>query len=402
MNVIVVESNLAGNGTLALERVKQLGYRAIFVCKDPMEYESIELNPLSIADEVVVIDTYDITKLLAWLDTQVDVKAILAFDDFRVIQAGIMAEYLDLPYHPSVKSLLSVRDKSLFRQKLIGTPYEIPFEIYHSKSPSFGYPVVLKPVDESGSVGVRVCCTPEELNDGIARIHGLNQINGRGFSVSKSALLEKYIMGQEYSAEITFDALKEQWVLIGVSKKITTPPPYCVELAHIFPYALSEVVTNEIERQISKVLSHLGLSNTYAHVEFKICNEQVFLIEINPRPPGGMISHLIENTYGVTPSSLMVASHLGLAIPHPTSDSCGVCGVVFITSTISKSIRSIKVTHSSDLIENTNIYSLPRTVDGLRSGEDRLGYIQLKSGQQEVVENLVMELLDGQGIEIYE
>ncbi|PMF72605.1 hypothetical protein BCV10_20950 [Vibrio lentus] len=60
MNVIVVESNLAGNGTLALERVKQLGYRAIFVCKDPMEYESIELNPLSIADEVVVIDTYEI------------------------------------------------------------------------------------------------------------------------------------------------------------------------------------------------------------------------------------------------------------------------------------------------------------------------------------------------------
>ncbi|MGX9522765.1 ATP-grasp domain-containing protein [Vibrio mediterranei] len=400
MKVIVVESNLAGNGTIALERAKDLGYRAIFVCKDPTEYESVELNPLLVADEVVIIDTYDITKLLAWVTSQVDVKSILAFDDFRVIQAGIMAEYLELPYHPSVKSLLSVRDKSLFRQNLCGTPYEVPYEICDQASPSFGYPAVLKPVDESGSVGVKVCSNPEELNDGLQRISDLNEVNGRGFSVTRSALLEKYISGQEYSAELAFDATKEQWILIGVAKKITTSPPYCVELAHIFPYVLNESI--EIEKKISIALAHLGITHTYVHVEFKLYQEELYLIEINPRPPGGMISYLIEHTYGVPPSALMVASHLGLPIPKSIAESDDVCGVVFITSIEPKSIKSIKVTHDSDLIERTTIYALPRSINGLRSGEDRLGYIQLKPGPLEEVELVVMELLEGIGVEIHE
>ncbi|WP_253664575.1 acetyl-CoA carboxylase biotin carboxylase subunit family protein [Vibrio sp. Y20_XG_PY13] len=402
MNVIIVESNLAGNGTIALKQAKQLGYRTIFVCKDPAEYNSVELNPILVADEVAVIDTYDITKLLAWVATQADIKAVLAFDDFRVIQAGIMAEYLGLPYHPSVKSLLTVRDKSLFRQNLSGTAYEIPHEIYHSNSPSFNYPIVLKPVDESGSVGVKVCLNPEELYDGIARINNLSKVNGRGFSVTKSVLLEKYISGQEYSAELTFDATIEQWILIGIVKKITTPPPFCVELAHIFPYSLNEPTDIEVKKHICRALTHLGLTNTYVHVEFKISEGQVYLIEINPRPPGGMISDLIESMYGIPPSALMVASHLGLPIPEPTAKSDGVCAVAFITSAEPKSIKSIKVTHPSELIKHATVYNLPRTVDGLRSGEDRLGYIQLKAGSLEEVESVVIELLEGTGVEICE
>lgn len=402
MNIIVVESNLAGNGTIALKQAKKLGYHTIFVCKNPNEYNSIELNPILAADEVVIIDTYDITKLLAWVETQVDIKAVLAFDDFRIIQAGIMAEYLGLPYHPRVRNLLSVRDKSLFRKSLSGTEYEIPHEIYHSNSPSFSYPIVLKPVDESGSVGVKVCFNSEELYDGITLINSLNEVNGRGFSSTKSVLIEKYIPGQEYSAELAFDATTEQWVLIGIVKKITTLPPYCVELAHIFPYSLNEPTNIEIKKKICRALAHLGLTNTYVHVEFKIYKGKISLIEINPRPPGGMISDLIESIYGISPSGLMLASHLGLPIRDYSVKSDGVCAVVFITSTEPKSIKGIKITHSSELIKYTNFYNLPRTVDGLRSGEDRLGYIKLKEGALKEIESVVMELIEGVGVEIYE
>lgn len=73
--------------------------------------------------------------------------------------------------------------------------------------------------------------------------------------------------------------------------------------------------------------------------------------------------------------------------------------IVYITDDHKGTVTNITV-NDSDNLARVNIYPLPRNLNGLRSSEDRLGYMILSNENYNLIEERVRSYLNGNGIAI--
>lgn len=152
------------------------------------------------------------------------------------------------------------------------------------------YPVIVKPRDNSGSRGVKLCRSKEELAESMSE----------AFEVSKmdTVLVEEYIEGNEYSIEgLHYEGKSE---VIQFTEKKTTEFPYNVELGHKQPANLTDEQKNAIREIISKIGKALRFENCPSHTELKINERGIFVIETSPRLGGDHItSTLVPLSTGI-------------------------------------------------------------------------------------------------------
>lgn len=401
--VLILESNLSGYGYSAIQYLKETGHRTVFMTRDAGEYRNSVTDPTKVADEIALVDTYDIGKILDFIHGYDGrIVACLAFDDFRVLQSAVVNRYLDGVAHPSVPALLACRFKSVLRKKLVGTAYELRHAVFNeanaqeaANEPPFGFPCVVKPVDENGSVAVRVCHTREDVRDAICEILNLPAVNSRGYSSSKKFIVEEYIGGDEYSAEMVWDAAVDQWRILGITKKFITRPPRCVELAHIYPHRFDDAVEREVTRGLHSVMSAIDLRNTFAHVEFKVQNGRFHAIEVNPRPGGDMIAELMTLARGYDPIRMMVRANLNLALgDESVATKDRFAGIGFVADEKPGHVSRFTV-HDDEFVRQKS-FGLPRVIQGLRNSDDRLGYAVYANEDPAYIRNKIDGFINGE------
>lgn len=147
----------------------------------------------------------------------------------------------------------------------------------------FEYPVIIKPRDNSGSRGVKLCRNKKELEASM----------NEAFEVSKldTVLVEEFIEGPEYSIESLHHDGKSE--VIQFTEKKTTEFPYNVELGHIQPANISDNDKQKIREIISKIGIALKFENCPSHTELKINERGIFVIETSPRLGGDYITSIL-------------------------------------------------------------------------------------------------------------
>jgi biotin carboxylase len=315
--VLIVETNRAGNGVMALRAAQALGYRAHFVTSSLDQYAGMTDHPADAADRVSEVDTYDVAKLLRFRYGRRP-AAVLAFDDFRAVQAAILAEHLGVRTGPSAHALVNVRRKDRMRACLARTRHHVRFSVHDLDDDvrsDVGFPCVVKPVDGSGSVAVRVCRRPAELREAVAsaRAHR-DHVGVAGYRIDR-LIVEEELDGEEFSAEMVWDAGTSDWRLVGITKSYLSEPPHRIELGHLFPYPLGPAPTAHVAAELRDILNTLGLRGTIVHLEFRLDGDRVRIIEVNPRPAGGRITELTRAARDVDLTVLHLLAHLGRGLP---------------------------------------------------------------------------------------
>ena len=113
--------------------------------------------------------------------------------------------------------------------------------------------------------------------------------------------IEEFVEGDEYAFEgMLIDSKLSKFVVF--EKPLVFVEPYFEESIYITPSNLSNVIVEEAQSKIEKACQKLGLTNGPIHAEFKIANDEVFLIEINPRMIGGLCSRCLS--FGLFKQSL--------------------------------------------------------------------------------------------------
>jgi biotin carboxylase len=162
-----------------------------------------------------------------------------------------------------------------------------------------------------------------------------------------------------------------------VTRKLVTEPPFCVEVGHVFPAALGPEVRTRIAAWLDRLLTHLELRDTAAHVEFKLDGERLRVIEVNPRVGGDMIAELVESALGVDMVSIIVRLQAGHPLDGmltPTRDL--VAGVRFLMPPKPGVITALRVPPEPVPGEVRRVLpKLPRTIAGIESSYDRLGFV---------------------------
>jgi biotin carboxylase len=239
-----------------------------------------EDEPPLLAERAIRVDLDDpegAARAMVERDDALPVDAVVAVDDRGVLPAAHAAALLGLPHNPP-EAVAATRDKSRMRTLLAGSEVSQPdFEVLHDdEEPSLPYPIVLKPIDRSGSTGVIRVDAPGDAAPTIARIR---RIVG---DAAAPILAERFVPGVEVSVEgmLRAGALE---VLAVFDKPDPLDGPYFEETIYVTP---SEHASDALARVVEEACSAIGLTEGPVHAEARITAAgRVVLLEVAARSP---------------------------------------------------------------------------------------------------------------------
>jgi S-sulfo-L-cysteine synthase (3-phospho-L-serine-dependent) len=295
MKIAFVESNTTGTGMRFLEQALRMGLTPVLLATKPEIYRSV---PAGVC--VSVVDTLSVEAMADRCRATADLAAICTSSDYHLPIAAKLASVLALPgpnpagtEHAANKR----RQRNVLEQTNVTQPkyrfVETSREAVILHEEIFcGRPVVLKPVNGSGKVGVRLATTPEEVKSH-AKILAERRVNQRGAPVSPGFLIEEFIQGSEFSVEV-FDGIP----ICVVQKK--SGPPCFIEEGHVCPAPIEPAIAAALQSAAAAAAHALALTWGPIHVEIKLNSDGVcYLIEVNPRLAGGFIPFLVKAALGI-------------------------------------------------------------------------------------------------------
>lgn len=248
---------------------------------------------------------------------------VTAATDKPLVMMARIAEKYGFPFY-SVETAQWSTDKFQMKQRFMegGVPCAKGRLVKSVEEvEDFEYPVIIKPRDNSGSRGVKLCRSKEELETSMSE----------AFEVSKldTVLVEEFIEGPEYSIEgLHYDGKAE---VIQFTEKKTTEFPYNVELGHKQPANLTEEQRKEILDIVAKIGKALKFKNCPSHTELKINNRGIFVIETSPRLGGDYItSTLVPLSTGINMEDQLLQIALGGKVDTITGRIDKASGVCFL------------------------------------------------------------------------
>lgn len=200
-------------------------------------------------------------------------------------------------------------------------------------------------------------------------------------------IIEEFVEGDEYAFEgMLIDSKLSKFVVF--EKPLVFVEPYFEESIYITPSNLSNVIVEEAQSKIEKACQKLGLTNGPIHAEFKIANDEVFLIEINPRMIGGLCSRCLS--FGLFKQSLEELILLSFSTGNFKQIELlsNYVGVLMLPVPKSGKFRSI---NHEEIINIENVSSVDITVSKNSSinmppnGERYLGFVFSQGENKSVV-----------------
>lgn len=236
---------------------------------------------------------------------------ITAATDKPLVMMARLAEKYGFPFY-SVETAQWSTDKFQMKKRfeLGGVPHAQGRLISKvEEAEGLIFPVIVKPRDNSGSRGVKLCRDKNELQISINEALENSKLD--------TVLVEEFIEGPEYSIESLHHDGKSE--VIQFTEKKTTEFPYNVELGHIQPANITDENKQKIREIIAKIGKALNFENCPSHTELKINNRGIFVIETSPRLGGDYItSTLTPLSTGVNLEDELLKISLGETInPQP-------------------------------------------------------------------------------------
>ena len=208
-------------------------------------------------------------------------------------------------------------------------------------------------------------------------------------------IIEEFVDGSEYALEGNLINSELNKIII-FDKPINYKEPYFEESIYIAPTEIPDKTQKEIVNLIGKACKKLGLENGPVHVEFKIHNKEIFIIEINPRMIGGLCSRCLS--FGLFKTSLEeIALHAFLNNELKSIDLLSnFVGVLMIPTPISGKFISI---NKNELESIPNVSGVEITVSENSNlleppfGDKYLGFVFSQGDSKEkVMESLTLAL----------
>ncbi|MER9883610.1 lyase family protein [Mesorhizobium sp. M0118] len=306
---LFVESNTTGTGELLMKRARVLGFEPYLVTRNPARYPFLK----DFVAQVIEAETRSSDELIGVAAKLRRLEGIYSSSDYFVEAASRVATAMGLPA-PNPEAIATCRNKwkqaaALQRQSIAIPETRLAISVREVENilAQATLPVVVKPVSGSGSSGVRLCDSAAAAIKAFESAKGVlvDQVD----LASPDILIQQYIEGEEYSAEIiAYDGALH---CLGILAKHKGPAPCFVEVGHDFPAPLPEPSLKELASFAARAVSALGLEFGPAHVEFVIAESGPVIIEVNPRLAGGMIPVMLSHTLGTSILDMVIKLYAG-------------------------------------------------------------------------------------------
>ena len=247
-------------------------------------------------------------------------------------------------------------------------------------------PLIVKPTDRSGSLGVTKVERWENLQPAIDK--------AQETSMAHEALVEEFIEGREISVEMI--SCQGVHYALQITDKTTTDAPHFVELAHHQPSDLPCETQARIFEITKRALDALGLTSGASHSEYKITlNGRIVVMEIGGRMGGDFIgSDLVQLSTGYDFLQGVIEVALGETI-HPQPRQIAHAGVYFVSGETPEVLPYIA--HAKEYKEIVAAEQTDSELRPLTCSADRSGYFlyQSEHGRFETLRGKTVMVLGG-------
>ncbi|MFF9690037.1 ATP-grasp domain-containing protein [Streptomyces sp. NPDC014623] len=329
MSVVCLESLTFGLRHL-VRAADAFGERLLLLTRDP-SYYAYELERLPAdALDVVDTDTFDTDGLADLLRGTPGLRGLISSTDTWTLVGAELTAHLGLPgLDPAVLRL--ARDKAAVRNRLHEAgltsgravePVGSLSELREVLLKETGLPAVVKDTAGTGSQNVWLVRDEPELDAALAQAAG-RSLMGRLFA-------EPYFGGPVYSAEIlSWDGRTR---LLGVSSRLMSPEPRFREEITAFPVGLPAGQHASLEKWLGDVLTAIGYTDRFAHVEFVLTAAGPEVVEVNPRIGGALVGEGMCRALGYNVYEAMIEMALGRRPHLMDADLPGGPAVAFVLS----------------------------------------------------------------------
>lgn len=236
---------------------------------------------------------------------------------------GVLTGYVDmlLPYYVQICNKANLpcyatgeqvaittdkaRFKALCKQFSVPTVPEYTYEDVVSGKAE--YPILVKPVDNSGARGIYICRNMEEFE--------YNYKTALSYSSSKHVLIERYMTGKE--ATIFYYIHEGKIYLEGIGNrhmlrfdKHLLPLP----IGYTFPSSIVPYFVETEHQSIVKMFESIGIKEGMIFMQAFVEGDKCVIYEMGYRLTGSREHHLINHACGFNPLAAMIDYAVGNTI----------------------------------------------------------------------------------------
>lgn len=278
----------------AIKKAKEMGFYVI-TC------DYLPDNPgHQYADESYDVSTTDLDGVLE-LAQNTHIDGIVAYaSDPAAPTTAYVAEKLGLPGNP-YESVQILTQKDLFRTFLkehgFNAPKACGFTTYKeakNQIDNFKFPVMVKPVDSSGSKGVVKIFLKDELEAAVQEALSYSRV--------KRFIIEEFIEKKGYQVSGDGFSVNGKLVFTSYGNELysNNGTRDYVALGEFWPSLLTKEQKNKVDNELQKLITVLEMKTGAYNIEVILDkDDNVFILELGPRNGGSYIPQLIQYATGV-------------------------------------------------------------------------------------------------------
>lgn len=290
----------------AIKEAKRLGYYVITCDYCPN-------NPgHRFADEYHNVSTTDMKAVLQ-LARELHIDGIVAYaSDPAAPTAAYVAEKMGLPTSP-YKSVEILSNKDLFRAFLQNNGFNSPMakgfsNIKEAKASTelFNLPVMIKPVDSSGSKGITKLINWSDLDTAIEE--------ALSYSRSKRFIIEEFIVKKGHQISGDAFSINGRLAFSCFGNEFYGPKgdKDFAPLGECWPFQMEQRYIDDLSEQLQRLFTLLGMQSNAYNVEAIVGqDEKVYLLEVGARSGGSLIPQVIEYATGVNLVTYVIKASMG-------------------------------------------------------------------------------------------
>lgn len=363
---------------VAIETAKKLGYYTV-LC------DYLPDNPgQNYADKFYLVSTTYKEAILKVAEKE-RVDGVLAYaSDPAAPTAAYVSEKLGLATSP-YESVEILCNKDKFRQFLDKNNFCTPKAKGYSdikeafcdlEKDIFKLPVIVKPVDSSGSKGV-------------GRIDVLKEAENKleyamSFSRSGKIIVEEYV--EKLGYQIAGDGLSIDGKLVFRYFANDHFNPDCVNpfvpISASFPYNMPSELQDKIHNEIQRLITLLGMKTTTYNFDMRIDKDyNVYLMEIAPRDGGNYIPQIIKYATGVDLVECSVKAAMGEEIKCDFGKPNGYYAYYAVHSLNDGILEKIEIDESvekNNIVENHILKKQGDTIKAFTGANTTLGILLMR------------------------
>ena len=236
-----------------------------------------------IADEYWNISTADIPALVEKCKKDHVDAVINIISDFNINKAAILSKELKIPFYTDEKTFKYSLDKRAFKDFCIQNDVPVPKDFYLNSSSfdrdlnNIEYPVVVKPIDMAGNIGLSYCHTPQELASGYE--YALEK------SRSGHAVIEQMLSGDEWYSIYAFSNGEVRHIALNAMYSQPGFPACCYSITTTVSSWINRWL-NEVNPKVERMLKKMGCKEGACFVQGMSNNNKIYVLEMGYRLDG--------------------------------------------------------------------------------------------------------------------